>query len=495
MLQYAIEKTSAYLKDMPKDRRKNIGQFFTSPETARFMAELFDIPEKQNLTILDPGTGSAILSAALLERLAKSPIKSVSLLCYETEAAILPLLRDVLAHIRSAAPFHFNYKIMTENYITSQKEAPPLADLIISNPPYRKIPRLAEEAQAMPHVVHGAPNLYFLFAARSIENLFHGGQMVYIIPRSWTSGAYFKKFRRFLLQHASLQHMHLFISRDKVFEQETVLQETMIIKVKKTVNLPKNITITSTDSNRDFKKRQTLKIPASLVVGNDENHYVFLITNEAEKAVLERLSIFQETLPSLGLKMKTGLTVDFREQQYLLDEPSADAVPMFFSQHMKGGRIVFPIGKHGEYLRKGKASLLQSNSNYLFVKRFTAKEEPRRLQCSIYLHTDFPSYTEISTQNKINFIACLEQTPLSEAMVYGLYCIFNSTLYDQYYRILNGSTQVNSTEVNTMPVPGAAEIEYMGRKLQTIADLTESRCNEVLEEFLDVKNRRCQKIS
>ncbi len=95
--------------------------------------------------------------------------------------------------------------------------------------------------------------------------------------------------------------------------------------------------------------------------------------------------------------------------------------------------------------------LLQENTNYLFVKRFTAKEEHRRLQCGVYLARKHPEYTEISTQNKINFISGLRE--LSECVVYGLYVLFNSTLYDSYYRILNGSTQVNSTEINSMPVP------------------------------------------
>ena len=85
----------------------------------------------------------------------------------------------------------------------------------------------------------------------------------------------------------------------------------------------------------------------------------------------------------------------------------------------------------------------------MFVKRFTAKEEHRRLQCGVYLARKHPEYTEISTQNKINFISGLRE--LSECVVYGLYVLFNSTLYDSYYRILNGSTQVNSTEINSMP--------------------------------------------
>ena len=85
--------------------------------------------------------------------------------------------------------------------------------------------------------------------------------------------------------------------------------------------------------------------------------------------------------------------------------------------------------------------LMQDNKNYLFVKRFTAKESLRRLQCGVYLAKRFPQYKKISTQNKINFVDGV-LTEMSECLVYGLYVLFNSTLYDEYYRILNGSTQV-----------------------------------------------------
>ena len=37
-------------------------------------------------------------------------------------------------------------------------------DIIIGNPPYLRIMRNNPAAQAMPRVVHGSPNLYFLFA-------------------------------------------------------------------------------------------------------------------------------------------------------------------------------------------------------------------------------------------------------------------------------------------------------------------------------------------
>lgn len=495
MLDYVISKTQEYLDGMPKTKRKKIGQFFTSRETARFMAGLFSVPKKEHLDILDPGTGSAILTAALMERLQQeSSVKSVSLICYETEPAILDLLKDNLEYIKSIVRFDLDYTIITDNYITSQQLPLAFADLVIGNPPYLKVNRLAEEAQAMSHVVYGAPNLYFLFASRSIENLRDKGELVYIIPRSWTSGAYFKAFRNFLFKKTTIEHIHLFISRDKVFEQETVLQETMIIKLKKEIGTANEIVISSTETNNDFNNIQEITVPKKLVIGNDDNQYVYLVTNKEEVNVLERLSVFHNTLPSLDMKMKTGLTVDFREREHLMDEPANDNVPMFFAQHLKDGRITFPIGKHGEYIDTRKSGLLQDNINYLFVKRFTSKEESRRLQSSIYLQDDFPTYKQISTQNKLNFITRNKKS-LTKQMVYGLYCLFNSTLYDKYYRILNGSTQVNSTEVNTMPMPTLDGIVYLGQRLMVSNDLTEKTCDGILEEYLDDEARRSEKVS
>ncbi len=495
MLDYVISKTQEYLDGMPKTKRKKIGQFFTSRETARFMAGLFSVPKKEHLDILDPGTGSAILTAALMERLQQeSSVKSVSLICYETEPAILDLLKDNLEYIKSIVRFDLDYTIITDNYITSQQLPLAFADLVIGNPPYLKVNRLAEEAQAMSHVVYGAPNLYFLFASRSIENLRDKGELVYIIPRSWTSGAYFKAFRNFLFKKTTIEHIHLFISRDKVFEQEAVLQETMIIKLKKEVGTANEIVISSTETNNDFNNIQEITVPKKLVIGNDDNQYVYLVTNKEEVNVLERLSVFHNTLPSLDMKMKTGLTVDFREREHLMDEPANDNVPMFFAQHLKDGRITFPIGKHGEYIDTRKSGLLQDNINYLFVKRFTSKEESRRLQSSIYLQDDFPTYKQISTQNKLNFITRNKKS-LTKQMVYGLYCLFNSTLYDKYYRILNGSTQVNSTEVNTMPMPTLEGIVYLGQRLMASNDLTEKTCDRILEEYLDDEIRRSEKVS
>ena len=57
-----------------------------------------------------------------------------------------------------------------------------------------------------------------------IYNLKQNQELVYIVPRSWTSGAYFKKFREYLFNNCVITDIHLFESRDKVFDGESVLQ-------------------------------------------------------------------------------------------------------------------------------------------------------------------------------------------------------------------------------------------------------------------------------
>lgn len=189
MLEKIIEKTNEYIEAMPKKERKKYGQFFTSMETARYMADLFTIPKQKTITVLDAGAGSGILACAMVERLETvEEIKEICVTCYETDENVLPLLEENLLYVQNKSTKKVDIKIVTENYITSQyldfnhmlggDEEPQKYDLVIGNPPYMKISKAAPEATAMPSVCYGAPNMYFLFASMSLFNLKNNAEMV-----------------------------------------------------------------------------------------------------------------------------------------------------------------------------------------------------------------------------------------------------------------------------------------------------------------------------
>ena len=479
----AYDVTSSFVESISKKERKKYGQFFTPKKTAEFMASLFTIDfSKPALKLLDAGAGTGLLATALVERLRKSCYQGeITAVCYENDGRVLPALADNLEKLKKTSDIH--YEIRSENYLLSQyfsevglfKDDVEQFDMVIGNPPYLKISKDAPEAKAMPVVCHGAPNLYFLFWTMGIHNLKEGAELVYIIPRSWTSGAYFERFRRYLFRHCVITNIHIFGSRDKVFDGDPVLQETMIIKVKKVREKPQFVAMSSSETS-EFLDVRSYNVAYDTIVSH--NQFVFLVTSAEEAEILSRVNSQKSTLESDNLKMRTGIIVDFRTQEVLRDNEEDGSYPLFFSQHIRNGRVFWPAGREAEHIVTDRNGFLQENTDYLFVKRFTSKEEKRRLQCGIYLKADYSKYKYISTQNKINYIKC--DNP---EVAYGLFVLLNSTLYDSYYRIMNGSTQVNSTEINSMPVPSKETIQQMGRELIGM-ELTVQNCNDIIDRWI-----------
>lgn len=488
MLDYVLRETEKYVENMPKSERKKKGQFFTSRECALFMAGMFDLNSAQNeVSILDPGAGSGILSAALIERMhyVKS-ISKINIVLYENDDHILNLLKANTDFVCKNSDIEICYEIIEDNYILSQSDkynctlhAPTNVlkfDYIIGNPPYKKIGCNAPEARAMHDICYGAPNLYFLFAEMSLLNLKENGELVYILPRSWTSGIYFKKFRRKFLNECVLECIHYFENRSTVFDSEDILQEIMILKARKTQN-NKFISISTSNGSCDLSKAHIFKAKYNDIIYGDDK-YVYLAKDEKEIKLLNLVRKFKNTLSDIGLKMKTGPVVDFRNKNRIHATEEQGDVPLFCACHIKNGEIQFPCGNKKEYLTQSSTNLLLQNSNYLFVKRFTTKEEKKRLQCAVFLSKDFEKYKFISADNKINYICGIRN--MSECVVYGLYVLFNSTIYDSYYRMLNGTTQVNATEINDIPVPCLRKIEEMGKAIMKIGNNSVHSCDTIL---------------
>ena len=491
MLNHVINTTNQYLEEFPKTERKKIGQFFTSKNTAIFMANMFKEDIDKDLTILDPGAGTGILSAALIERLQSLDLNSIHLVLYENDNNIIPTLEANCKYLINSSKIPLTINLVKKNFILENEfensllDSNPKFDLIISNPPYKKIPKKAPESQKMLNIVYGSPNLYFLFMAMSLHHLKENGEMIFIIPRSWTSGNYFKTFRKYLINNGEINNIHLFINRNNLFKQDSILQETIIIKLSKTHNNPEFINVSSSNDFM-FNDLKQFKLPYELAISKDENSFIFLPTNQSEVNVLTLLNKFEYTLTDLGIKLKTGLTVGFRNKNLLFDYQCPKSVPIFYPYHFNEGYVKFPVDTDKkQFILEEKASLLQDNKNFLFLKRFSSKEEKRRLQPAIYLHDTLNEFSYISTDNKINFIDTINKNDyLTLPELYGLFALFNSTLYDKYYRILDGSTQVNASEINSMPVPDRNSLKELGTKIIQSNNLTTQYCDKILGDLI-----------
>lgn len=486
-----INNTQAYIDSFPKEDRKKNGQFFTSLETARYMASKAKVREK--IKILDIGAGTGILTAALVERLLKSKkIKNIDITMYENDENVIPTLKHNIQIIRrECALKHIKVviRIVQENFIidyskTWKKESTKgLYDIVISNPPYMKIGKSDEEAKIMGNLVFGQPNIYYLCMAMGAYLLKSHGDFIFIVPRSWTSGLYFKNFRKYFLENISLRNLHLFVSRDKVFESESVLQETMIVYGIKSKIQSSKICVTTSDGTNDFHDIKKITVKSKDCITKDSNSFILLPVSQEDVEVLSIMTSFENTLQSEGFAFKTGQVVEFRCLEAVRKKEEGSCVPLIRPFHFSNGYISFPVKTlKCQYIKLGeKTSLYLLKRDMLLLKRFTTKEEKRRLQPAMLLEDHFSS-SSLAVENHVNYLV-KENGMLSKDELYGIWAIFSSDIWDRYYRILNGSTQVNANEVNAMPMPSITKIREIGKKIQLQGNNT--NFDKIIEESID----------
>lgn len=499
MLKETCISTIEYLESKNKTERKRIGQFFTSRPAAEFMGGLFDC-QSDTVRVADPGAGTGILASAVLDHLFEMKhIKTITLDLYENDENVLPILEQNMVfwnRIAKQKGVILNLILIKDNFIKYNQSNwhngfyQGEYDFIISNPPYKKISKTDIEAKIMDGVVYGQPNLYFMFMAMACKLLKENGEMVFIVPRSWTSGLYFKAFREYLLSNMRIERIHQFVSRKRVFENEDVLQETIILKAKKTQAVFDRIIISSSDSIDDFSKPKSLYASYDLCVKGNGNKFVYLPISDEEIEILFLMESFEDTLVSLGFRMKTGPTVDFRAIDEIQDAPADNSLPLLWAQNISAGRIQFPVsGLAGQYISDKQKSLLIKKDNYLFVKRFSSKEEKRRLQPAVMLSEYIHGYEMFSAENHLNYIAN-SHGGLETDELFGLFAIFNSTLWDRYYRILNGSTQVNASECNSFPMPDLRTVKRLGERIQGKEYYSTELCDAIIREEISGHRRR-----
>lgn len=444
MINEILSGTQKYIAENNKTERKGKGQFFTPLVIAEFMAKKAAVPSG-HLSILEPGAGNGLLTASLIKYLIeRNMCQSFSIEFVENDPGILPVLSHTGELIREyikEAGGSAEIKICTENYITDEKKRE--YDIVICNPPYRKIRKDSEESICMSPYVYGQPNLYGLFMCKALDDLKENGRFVFITPRSWTSGNYFKKVRHHILRNINLTDLLLFENRKNVFTDEDVLQETLITCGIKGLKQDKMICF----YDENFEPFQ---VPAKTVKGISSDEYLLLPSRKTDIETIIKMSGLKDTFESMGYCFKTGPVVEFRNRSSLSRTEKKGYVPMFRTANIVGGNFVFPAHvDKAQYVDAGEKKLLLSNMNTVLVRRLSAKEEDRRLQSCVYRRRQ-AGY--ISIENHVNYLVRTDGTPLTEGEAEWINALLMSDDYDNYYRMINGNTQVNASEINKLPV-------------------------------------------
>lgn len=491
-------------------RRAALGQFMTSTPIARFLASLFQ-KTTGDICLLDPGAGVGSLTAAFVERLCqeKAAPRSATLVSYEIEPLMVEYLQATLQAAGAqceAMEISADLHVYERDFILAHagnRQACMLApdedtdhkySHVIMNPPYKKVSSASEHRAALRSAGIETSNLYTGFMFLAAQKLRPGGEMVAIVPRSFCNGPYFKPFRQQFLSMMALRHIHVFEARNSAFKDDEVLQENIIIHAVKDAE-PKTVTI-STSRAGDFEwdavtqesiaQDMTLRtVPYGTVVRRDDPElFINIATNDLEQKIVERMSYFTENLAGLGLSISTGPVVDFRLKDDLRAMPADGSVPLLYPAHFRSGGLEWP-----KQMKKPNAINVSDDSrrwlwanegHFVITKRFTSKEERRRVVASLY-GSELPGEL-IGFENHLN-VFHEGQKGMSEALARGLFVYLNSSLVDRYFRQFSGHTQVNATDLRSLRYPNRDALIRMGAATDDTIP-TQQQIDKIIEDEL-----------
>ena len=502
MLNLACRNTGKLIREKSASENIRLGRLFTKKETARRMASMFSLDETKNAyTVLDPGAGTGILSAAIVERICREVPKcrQIFLTCYETDETYLPMLEDNLERIRKKCRHDYDVKLFVtvypENYITDAKKhytvtltetAEDTFDLIVCNPPTGFCEKKSEEASSAGGITQVKISEAYLFVKTAMRHLEPEGQLAVLLPTAFSTAAALTPIRREIFSQAVLDDIHLFVGKQKNVKRAIPLKKNMILLFRRgeahdTVNIS-----TSTDEGSAAMTVALPPLPYAFVV-DEKDGSLTLPKSVEDTRIVKYISDFPETLSSLGLKMSTGLILDSRCDGLLFSEPIKGTVPLIRPAAIRGGRVEFPLPIRRQYIAPVRDNLCQRNKNLIVVKRVPAKSDERFFNCAIYLASQLPTYSLISTHNKINYIDTKERGgEICARFAYGLFALLNSTIYDRYISIVTKSKQINAKEFRDLPLPPRNLIENMGMRLMAMRTLDVKSCDSVVNPTLHI---------
>ena len=506
---YANNQTKQYCEANPVSDRKLKGQIFTPPKIASFMAGLF-ASQKSTIRILDPGAGTGILVAAVCDRLIQENRQNLEILVhvYENDKNVLPFLKSTLEACKNAlntVNCSMDYQIFNDDFILHHAKVKKSGkcvvysldlntryDLVISNPPYYKLNKSSPEALALEKYVYGQPNIYAFFMLLSGMLLDKTGEMVFITPRSFCSGLYYSKIRRWFVHTLTLDRLHLFETRKDVFVDDQILQENLIFHATNIQPKPDGKTLISVSYDRQFTQYQELTVPSSDVAFcRGDDCYIRIPTSENDLKVIEIVDSWPQNLNTLGFEISTGPVVDFRALKYLRNTiENSQCVPLLWMHNIRGIDVEWSVEKNGKAkaieITPGSKNLVVPMRNYVLLKRFTSKEQKKRVHAAVLDAGRFPDFEFIGLENHLNYIH-KKRALMTLDEAYGLAAVMNTTIIDQYFRALNGNTQVNATDIRVVSLPDYEQIVAIGKLIRKKDPDSKSDCDDAIAKVLHIE--------
>lgn len=291
------KETIKYIEEAEIGYRKSLGQYFT-PKSIR--EKLLDrLPKSiENPKVLDPacGTGEFLLTAQIY-------FKNPDIHGWDIDKNLIKISKDLLPESK----LKNIDSLLNNNYGKF--------DFVIGNPPYFEFNPSREIRNKFEEIINGRVNIFSLFVYQGIKWLKDGGYLTYVVPPSMNNGAYFQKLRKFIVENANIEYLHI-LKNPKIFNG--ALQSTMLLVLKKGKNKGDYL----------FKKN-------GILIFSEGTEY------------LKKIFKNKTTLKDLNYSVRTGKLV-WNQNKNILTNNRHEGIPLIWAHNIQEKGLKFPIHKENK---------------------------------------------------------------------------------------------------------------------------------------------------
>ncbi|MBM7492688.1 adenine-specific DNA-methyltransferase [Micromonospora luteifusca] len=486
---------------MDDDQQRELAQFFTPRIVAEHMAAQAKIPDQGKFRILDPGAGSGSLIAAIVGRVLQEKVDvSVALTAVEIAPYLHAPLRGTVEDCVDVARrfgVDITFTLVEADFVDwaccqAQQEEELASedrsyDLVIQNPPYRRISALSPVREQLRRFDIDVPNLYAAFMMLGSSMLADGGQLLSITPRSFANGTHYRDFRRKFTRSMGLERISVFDDRQSLFADLAVLQENVILSAIKG-SRPEKVSI-SVSGGVDGPVRERIVYYSEVIRQGDPELFVHVPVSGLSDRAATVIDGLPCRLSDLGVSVSTGRVVDFRVRDALRFEFDGDAEALIYPGNLQGGRVVWPMQgtRKPQQIVSGPttAKLLMPAECYVLVKRFSPKEARRRLMASVFQSGDIPGAV-VGFENHLNVFHS-SGAGLQGSLAAGLSVWINSSILESYFRRFSGHTQVNVADLKNIRYPSFERLTLIGAQVDLDDWPGQGDIDRLVERFLGIK--------
>lgn len=352
------------------------------------------------------------------------------------------------------------FQIHRANSLTKLVSRLGTVDVVVCNPPYRKMK--SEELEplraAFVDVIEAQPNLYCLFIALCVRLIRIGGRTALVTPTSFLSGQSFDRLRKFLIRNADIEHIGMVSDRQGVFidvEQETAL--TVLRRRVEEDRTQTRASVSVVSGTGQYKRVGECLLPNTGLVWP-------VPRSASDVALLEAASKSRFRLSNYGYRVRIGAYVWNRDTRPTFESrkdaeraKAHTAMPLLWSSDIVSGkplRLESSAARDGEHRFVDLGDKRHSSvvtSPCVVMQRVTSNDQPRRLVAAAVSTGTFRDFGGFIGENHVVIIEAISDKPALPPS--KLAKLLSTRAVDRYFRCISGATNVSVFELNQLALP------------------------------------------